>query len=117
MPGTIAVGMCFVPSMPWKPVDGWAEMHSHVRQILAQPARVAHERAAGAEQRDEVRDAAFGLLDDLGAGGLVVRLPVGVVIVLIGVEVAVGIGVVDLADLADRAIGTFVGRGETSSAP
>ncbi len=27
MPGTIAVGMCFNPSRPWKPDEGCAEMH------------------------------------------------------------------------------------------
>ena len=58
---------------------------------------------------DEVGDAAFGLRDDLGAGGFEVRLPVGVVVVLIRVEVAVRIGVVDFADLADRAVRTLVG--------
>ena len=38
-----------------------------VRQILAQAAGVAGESPAGAEQRDEMRDAAFGLLDDFPA--------------------------------------------------
>ena len=40
-----------------------------------------------------------------------VRLPVGRVVVLIGIEIAVGIGLVDLAALADGAVGAFAGIG------
>ena len=56
----------------------------------AQPAAGADERAARAEPGDEMRDAAVGLLEDLDGGRLVVRPPVGVVVVLIGVEILSG---------------------------
>ena len=56
---------------------------------------------------DEMRHAAIGLLDDLGPGAFEVRLPVGGVVVLVRIEIAVGIGLVDLAALADRAVRTL----------
>jgi hypothetical protein len=48
----------------------------HVRQALAQIARDAGERAAGARARNPRVDAAVHLLEDLRAGGLVVRFAV-----------------------------------------
>ena len=57
---------------------------------LAQAPAGADERAARAETGDEMRDAALGLLEDLDGGRVVVRLPVGGVVVLIGIEVPIG---------------------------
>src|SRR5204863_564864 len=45
----------------------------------AEPAANAHERAAGPETGHEVRQAASGLLDDLGTGRIVMRAPVRIV--------------------------------------
>ena len=55
-----------------------------------------------------MRQPAVGLVDDLRAGALEVRLPVGRIVVLIGVEIAVRILHVDLADHADGAVGALV---------
>ncbi len=67
----------------------------------------AGEGAAGAHGGDEVGQQAAGLFDDFAAGGFEVRFPVGRVVVLIGIEIAVGIGFVDLAARADGAVGAF----------
>ena len=58
-----------------------------VATMLAQAPADADERAARAEAGDEMRHAAVGLRQDLGRRRLVVRPPVGVVVVLVGVEV------------------------------
>ena len=55
-----------------------------------------------------MREPAVGLLDDFGAGAVEVRLPVGRIVVLIGIEIAVRVLHVDLADHADGAVGAFV---------
>ena len=47
-----------------------------------------------------------------GAGAFEVRLPVGRIVVLVGIEVAVGIRLVDLAAHADGAVGAFARIGE-----
>ncbi len=56
-------------------------------------------------------DLAFGLVPDLVGGGAVVRAPVFVVGVLVGVEVAVGFGGGQLAGFADGAVGAVGGVG------
>ncbi len=53
---------------------------------LAQVAAGARDRAAGADARDEVRDAAVGVAPDLGAGGLVVAAGAVRVVVLVRLE-------------------------------
>ena len=72
---------------------------------LTQPATDAHEGATRAEARDEVRDAPFGLFPDLRRGGLVVRLPVGGIVVLVGIEVPIGVFGGQFAGFEDRAVG------------
>ncbi len=87
------------------------EMHWILGLSSLQAARGSHEGAAGAEAGDEVGDLAFGLLPDFVAGGAVVGAPVLVVAVLVGVEVAVGLGSDEFAGLADGAVGAVGGVG------
>ena len=47
--------------------------------------------AAGADAGDEMGDRAVGLTPDLGAGGLEMGQRIGLVVVLVGLEVAIGI--------------------------
>src|SRR5271165_670036 len=69
------------------------------------------EGARGSHERYKMRDAAVGLGEDFGAGGVPVGLPVSGIAVLVGVKVTVGRGVVDGADSALSAVGTlFSGR-------
>ena len=77
------------------------------RHLGAQAPGDARERPARPEPRDEVRDPAAGLGEDLRAGRVVVRPPVGIVVVLIRIEIAVGLGLIQPARLADRAVGSF----------
>ena len=98
--------------------DGWLCRDAlDMRQIVFQTPRIAHERAARSKQSHEVRDAATGLFDDFRPGCVVVRLPVGVVIVLIGIEVAVGVGFHDFPDGTDSAVGAFVSRCQDKLSP
>ena len=78
---------------PFDPVEGRLGLDRDEANVMterAQAAARAHERAARTEPGDEMRHAAIGLLEDLDGGGVVVRPPVGVVVVLIGVEVLIG---------------------------
>ena len=78
---------------------------------LLEAAGDAHEGAAGAEAGDKVSDPAGGLLPDLGAGGVVVGQPVGVVGVLVDVAEAVGVVAGQFAGAANGAVGALVGIG------
>ena len=91
MPGWIAVGRCLSPSRPWKGGIGLHGDDLDGGVVFAQGARDAGERAGGAQTGDEVGHLAAGLLDDLWAGGGVVGLPVRRVVVLVGVEIAIGL--------------------------
>src|SRR5215204_4160267 len=87
------------------------------RVVLLETLRRADEGAASAEPGDEVRDLAVGLLPDLGRRRLVVRVGVGRVGVLVGIEVALGgLGVEPprLTDGPVRAV-TRVGQDEVHS--
>src|SRR5208283_5167309 len=64
--------------------------------------------SARTEHRDEVGDAALGLLPDFVGGRVIVGLPVGVVGILVGVEILLGMFAGQLARLTDRAVGTVV---------
>ena len=83
--------MCFSPSRPWNGPCGWNEISLMPGLNFRSRRPVPTNGAAGAEAGDEMRQASAGLLDDLGRGRVVVRAPVAVVAVLIGVEVAIGI--------------------------
>jgi hypothetical protein len=61
-----------------------------------------------------VRQAPVGLPPDLIGGGLVVRLPVVIVRVLIGVEVLVGLGGGKLTCLADSSVGAICRIGQNN---
>src|ERR1700682_3427827 len=58
-----------------------------------------------------MRDASFGLLPDFVRGGFVMRAPVGVVRILIGIEVKIGIALGILARDLDGAVGALGGIG------
>ena len=77
-----------------------------------QLSRCADERAAGAEHGDEVRHAAFGLLPDFFRGRAVMRAPVRVVRVLVGVEVLPRLRGRKFARFADGAVRAFGCVGE-----
>src|SRR5580765_4309122 len=72
-----------------------------------QTARCSHKRAARSQPRDKMRQRARGLLDDLRSGRIVVRAPVAVVVVLIGIEVLVGILRKQTPRLPNGAVGTL----------
>ena len=74
--------------------------HDEVRVLLAQVARHAGDRAAGADADDEVRQAPAGLAPQLRPGRVVVRLRVGRVAVLVRLERA--------GDLLGQAVGDAV---------
>ena len=78
---------------------------------LLEPARRSHERAAGPKTGDEVRHLALGLLPDLVRRRAVVRLPVGIVRVLIRVEVLVRLGGCAGAGFADGPVRSVGGVG------
>ena len=61
--------------------------------------------------------AAAGLREDLRPGRVVVRVAVRRVVVLVRVEVAIRIGLVDAPHLADRAVGPFQRIGEDDVGP
>ena len=110
--------MCFSPSRPWNGPCGWNEISLIAGTELPQPAAGADERAAGAETGDEMRQPSAGLLDDLRRGRVVVRAPVAVVAVLIGIEVAIGIlGVTAGAPRGSRRRCSSSGLVRISSAP
>src|SRR5205823_5013575 len=69
----------------------------HFRKIAAQAFGRPGERSAGSHRGDEVGNRAVGLFNNLRAGAVEVRLPVGRIVVLIGIEVTVGIFAIDLA--------------------
>ena len=82
-------------------------MHCDAGHVPLQASAGADKGAAGAEQCHEMRDAALGLFDNLRPGGLEMRLPVGIVAILIGVKISIRIRRIKLAYRADGAIGTF----------
>ncbi len=83
-----------------------------LRVQLLQSARRAHKSSAGPKHGDEVCHPAFGLPPDFVSGSVcVVRAPVGIVRVLIGIVIAFGIGGGHLPRLQDRAVGAFAGIG------
>ena len=85
---------------------GWLYRNApHFGEIALEATGVPHERAAGAHGGDEVGEASASLVDDFGAGMFEVRLPVGRIVVLIGVEVAIRVGIVDFAAETDGAVG------------
>ena len=56
-----------------------------------------------------MREESAGLVDDFRAGVFEVGFPIGRIVVLVGIEVAIRVGIVDFAAEADGAVGAFGG--------
>src|SRR4051794_35486636 len=80
---------------------------AHMGQILPQTSRDAGESSSGTQSGDEVSKLPVGLANDFGPGSLEVRLPICRAPILIGVEVTLGLGVIDLLTSPERAVGAF----------
>ena len=89
----------------------------NTRVELLQAAGGADEGPAGAKPGDEVRDAPGGLLPDFHRRAIVVRLPVGGVVVLVGIKIGVGVLGVELPGFADGAVGAFGRVGQDQLCP
>src|SRR5438552_19136539 len=76
---------------------------------LSQAPSSADKSAARAEAGNKMGDPPFGLLPDLVCSRVVVRLPVGRIVILIGIEIFTGRFAVSLARFSNRAIRTFLG--------
>ena len=85
-----------------------------VRVLLLEVARHPGDRAAGADADDQVRELAVGLAPQLRPGRLVVRLRVGRVRVLVGLE---GAGDVAREAVGDAVVGARASRAGRRSAP
>ena len=77
---------CFFVCLEHRTVRVGAD-HADLRVLLFQVAAGSANRSAGANARDKVSDSSFGLLPDLVGCAVIVREPVGLVRVLIGVEI------------------------------
>ena len=108
----MAVGMCFRPSRPWNPEDGCAEMHFTAACRACSRAGMPMKVPLVPMQATKcvTRPSVCSMIS--GAGAFEMRLPVGRIVVLIGIKVAVRIGFVDLAAQADGAVGALAGIGE-----
>src|SRR5450631_2293150 len=83
----------------------------HGRVQFFEATRGPDEGAAGAEHRDKMRNASLGLLPDFVGGPVIVRFPVGVVGILVGIEILIGMLGGELAGQADGAVGAIGGIG------
>ena len=84
----------------------------HVAIVFAQTPSRSNERAAGSDSSHKMCDASFGLSNDLGSGGVIVRAPIRRVVVLVCIEVTGRIGGQNTARLGDRPIRPLHGIGE-----
>src|SRR5262245_12791374 len=71
---------------------------------FAQTASRSHQRPVRAQPRNEMSDLPRSLLDDLGAGAVVMRERVGRVVVLVGIEVLAGVLLEQSFRFNDRAV-------------
>src|ERR1700736_2028447 len=88
-------------------MPGLSRLHADAADLrveLLQPARGADEGSTGSKTGDEVRDRTACLLPDLERRGVVVGPPVGLVVVLVGHEIAIRVLLVDGPRHADRAV-------------
>src|SRR5687767_11487479 len=76
----------------------------HMRQLLTQISSCADQCAGCAESSYKVSHALISLAQDLRSRGSVMRLPVGVVVVLVSVPVNVGLFGSQLTRRQDRAV-------------
>src|SRR5512147_414453 len=72
-----------------------------------QAARSADESSSRPHDRSKVCDVAFSLLPDFVGGGAIVRAPVGVVRVLVGVEIKVRFLLREFMSYSGSAVGAF----------
>ena len=92
---------------PMEAARGLGRNALDLRQIPLQTATGPDESAARSQGGHEMRNAAAGLLDNLGAGGVEMRFPVRGVVVLVGIEIQVRLSLKNLAYHADRPIRAF----------
>src|SRR5262245_2370460 len=95
-----------------KRVLGLRRDHLQVRVLRLEEPSGSHDGPARADAGHEVGHVALGLAPDLRTGRLVVGERVGLVVVLIGLEVALGIGRQHLAAEPDGAVATLEGVAE-----
>jgi len=89
----------------------------HAMTIAMEAARSSGEGPRRAHESNEVRDAAFSLVENFRPRRVEMRLPVGRIAVLIGVKVTIRFGVVNFAHPALSAIGSLVGGRENKFRP
>ena len=95
---------------PFQSIERRVRLHGDaldLRVQLLQSARRSHKGSGGAQGRDKVRHLTLGLLPDFVAGCAVVRAPVFVVRILVGVVVPVRFRRNHLPRLANRAVGSI----------
>src|ERR1700678_3085625 len=85
------------------------------RVQLLEPSGGAHKGAAGTQPGHKVGHPSFGLLPDLGTGGLIVGQPVGVVRILVGVEISLGLIAGQFPGPPDGAVRALVRFGPVNS--
>ena len=107
MPGLIAVSMCLSPSTPCIGESGCTEISrmSRLNSRSRRPTPMNVPLVPSPATKCVMRPSVCSMIS--GAGRLVVRAPVGVVVVLIGVEVALRIAGEQPPRLADGAVGAF----------
>src|SRR5882757_3681803 len=84
---------------------------TNVRIEFFQPACCADESSGRPHDRNKVRDTALGLLPDFISGGLVMRAPVSIIGILIGVKIKIRMFLRKLVSDLGGAVGTFPGIG------
>ena len=107
MPGTMAVGMCFNPSSPWKPEEGCAEMHCTSGMSRFRRFELPMKVPLVPMQATKCVSEPAGLLHQLDRGAFEMGFPVRRIVILIGIKITIGIGFVNFAAEADGAVGAF----------
>ena len=100
---------------PLQTMEGGIGLHgddANAGVLLLQISGDAGEGAGRAQTSDKMRNLAPGLLKDLWSGCLVMRSPVGGIVVLVGVEVSLGLLAGKISGNADCSIRTFERVGE-----
>src|SRR5437016_8017232 len=79
----------------------------YFRLELFEPARDAHECAAGSQAGNKMCNLAFGLLPDFHRGGVIMGAPIRGVVVLIGIKIFFGTRIDQSSHFALCAVGAF----------
>src|ERR1700722_16949882 len=69
-----------------KRADGIDSDHLHVGVLFLEETSDAGGRAAGAQAADKMRDLALAILPDFRTGGPIMRIGIGLVFILVGIE-------------------------------